>query len=63
MTNAPFTTNNVGNPVGSDDESLTAGTQGPILLHDHYLIEKLAHFNRERVPRAGRARQGRRCVR
>ncbi|WP_072813649.1 catalase [Rhodococcus zopfii] len=50
MTNAPFTTNNVGNPVGSDDESLTAGTQGPILLHDHYLIEKLAHFNRERVP-------------
>lgn len=50
MTNANFTTNNVGNPVGSDDESLTAGTQGPILLHDHYLIEKLAHFNRERVP-------------
>ncbi|NLE82753.1 MAG: catalase, partial [Rhodococcus sp.] len=50
MTNAGYTTNNVGNPVGSDNESLTAGTQGPILLHDHYLIEKLAHFNRERVP-------------
>ncbi|MFZ2528109.1 MAG: catalase [Rhodococcus sp. (in: high G+C Gram-positive bacteria)] len=50
MTNANFTTNNVGNPIGSDDDSLTAGTQGPILLHDHYLLEKLAHFNRERVP-------------
>jgi catalase len=44
------TTNNAGIAVGSDNESLTAGTQGPILLHDHYLIEKLAQFNRERVP-------------
>ncbi|PQP16979.1 catalase [Rhodococcus opacus] len=44
------TTNNFGIPVASDNESLTAGTQGPILLHDHYLIEKLAQFNRERVP-------------
>ncbi|MFF2553241.1 catalase [Nocardia sp. NPDC058058] len=44
------TTTNTGTPVVSDDESLTAGTQGPILLHDHYLIEKLAQFNRERVP-------------
>lgn len=50
MTNTRFTTNNAGNPVASDDTSLTAGAQGPILLHDHYLIEKLAHFNRERVP-------------
>ena len=50
MTNARYTTNNVGIPVASDNESLTAGTQGPILLHDHYLVEKLAHFNRERVP-------------
>jgi catalase len=46
----PATTNNSGIPVESDDESLTAGAQGPILLHDHYLIEKLAQFNRERVP-------------
>lgn len=46
----PFTTDNLGIAVASDDESLTAGTQGPILLHDHYLIEKLAQFNRERVP-------------
>ena len=44
------TTTNTGNAVESDDESLSAGTQGPVLLHDHYLIEKLAQFNRERVP-------------
>ncbi|MDM7487207.1 catalase [Rhodococcus sp. CSLK01-03] len=50
MTNPRPTTTAVGIPVASDNESLTAGTQGPILLHDHYLIEKLAQFNRERVP-------------
>lgn len=44
------TTTNTGNAVESDDESLSAGIQGPVLLHDHYLIEKLAQFNRERVP-------------
>jgi len=47
---APNTTTNTGIPVASDDQSLTAGPQGPILLHDHYLIEKMAQFNRERVP-------------
>ncbi|AIJ26753.1 catalase [Amycolatopsis methanolica] len=44
------TTNNVGIPVASDNDSLTLGANGPILLQDHYLIEKNAHFNRERVP-------------
>jgi catalase len=44
------TTNNVGIPVASDNDSLTIGTNGPILLQDHYLIEKNAQFNRERVP-------------
>ncbi|GJF30641.1 catalase [Kitasatospora sp. NE20-6] len=46
----PPTTNNAGVPVESDSDSLTAGALGPILLHDHYLIEKMAQFNRERVP-------------
>ncbi|WP_035802990.1 catalase [Kitasatospora mediocidica] len=46
----PYTTNNAGVPVESDSDSLTAGPVGPILLHDHYLIEKMAQFNRERVP-------------
>ncbi|MFF4601753.1 catalase [Streptomyces sp. NPDC001339] len=46
----PRTTNNAGVPVDSDEHSLTVGRDGPILLHDHYLIEKMAQFNRERVP-------------
>ncbi|MFD9207881.1 catalase [Streptomyces sioyaensis] len=46
----PHTTNNAGIPVESDEHSLTVGPDGPILLQDHYLIEKMAQFNRERVP-------------
>ncbi|MFJ9466943.1 catalase [Streptomyces caniferus] len=46
----PCTTNNAGNPVESDEHSLTVSPDGPILLQDHYLIEKMAQFNRERVP-------------
>jgi catalase len=45
-----FTTNTAGIPVESDDHSLTVGNDGPILLQDAYLIEKMAQFNRERVP-------------
>ena len=45
-----FTTTNAGIPVESDEHSLTVGPAGPILLQDHYLIEKMAQFNRERVP-------------
>ncbi|MFE5243735.1 MULTISPECIES: catalase [unclassified Streptomyces] len=46
----PYTTNNAGIPVESDEHSLTVGSDGPVLLQDHYLIEKMAQFNRERVP-------------
>jgi catalase len=46
----PPTTTNAGIPAESDEHSLTVGDQGPILLQDHYLIEKMAQFNRERVP-------------
>ncbi|MFG2749401.1 catalase [Streptomyces xanthophaeus] len=46
----PRTTDNAGIPVESDEHSLTVGPDGPILLQDHYLIEKMAQFNRERVP-------------
>ncbi|MFD6185916.1 catalase [Streptomyces goshikiensis] len=46
----PYTTTNTGIPVESDEHSLTVGPDGPILLQDHYLIEKMAQFNRERVP-------------
>jgi catalase len=44
------TTTTAGIPVESDEHSLTIGPDGPILLHDHYLIEQMAQFNRERVP-------------
>ncbi len=46
----PFTTTNAGAPVASDAHALTVGADGPVVLHDHYLVEKLAQFNRERVP-------------
>ena len=45
-----FTTTDAGNPAPSDDQSLTVGPDGPILLQDHYLIEQMANFNRERIP-------------
>ena len=30
--------------------SLSVGSQGPLLLQDHVLIDELAHFDRERIP-------------
>jgi catalase len=47
----PVTTTDSGSPVASDEFSLTVGPGGPNLLQqDAYLIGKLAHFVRERVP-------------
>jgi catalase len=43
-------TNNFGAPVPDNEHSLSAGERGPILLQDYFLIEKLAHFDRERIP-------------
>ncbi len=45
-----FLTNEVGAPVTDNTNSLTAGERGPILLEDNWLIEKLAHFDREVIP-------------
>ncbi|MEH1779506.1 MAG: catalase [Nostoc sp.] len=39
-----------GIPVADNQNSLTAGSRGPVLIQDFHLIEKLAHFNRERIP-------------
>jgi len=51
MSDQPYvTTTDAGIPAASDEHSLTAGPDGPILLQDHYLIQKMAQFNRERVP-------------
>ena len=44
------TTADAGIPVSSDELSLTVGPDGPIVLNDHYLIEQVANFNRERIP-------------
>ncbi len=43
-------TTNQGVPVSDNQNSLTAGQRGPVLLQDVHLIEKLAHFDRERIP-------------
>ncbi|NIO09068.1 MAG: catalase, partial [Deltaproteobacteria bacterium] len=39
-----------GIPVPDDQNSLTAGKRGPVLMQDAHLLEKLAHFDRERIP-------------
>ena len=39
-----------GIPVPDDQNSLTAGRRGPVLMQDVHLLEKLAHFDRERIP-------------
>ncbi|WP_280568478.1 catalase [Chromohalobacter sp. 296-RDG] len=44
------TTTDAGIPVASDEHSLSVGPDGPIVMHDHYLIEQMANFNRERIP-------------
>ncbi|TKK89820.1 catalase [Herbidospora galbida] len=46
----PRTTTDSGTPAPSDEFSLSVGLDGPLLLQDHYLIQKMAQFNRERVP-------------
>jgi catalase len=43
-------TTEAGAPVTDNQHAQTAGAAGPVLLQDHHLIEKLARFNRERVP-------------
>jgi len=46
----PTTTTDSGAPAASDEHSLTVGPGGPTVLHDHYLVQKMQHFNRERIP-------------
>ena len=43
-------TTSAGAPIGDNQNSLTAGPRGPLLIMDCQLIEKLAHQNRERIP-------------
>lgn len=43
-------TTGFGAPVENDQNSKTAGSTGPVLIQDVHLLEKLGHFNRERIP-------------
>ncbi|MBC7693258.1 MAG: catalase [Methylotenera sp.] len=45
-----FITTANGVPISDNQNSLTAGERGPIVFEDFHLFEKLAHFNRERIP-------------
>jgi Catalase len=50
MAKPPTLTTSSGAPVADNQNSMTAGRRGPLLLQDYQLIEKLAHQNRERIP-------------
>src|SRR5246127_5385637 len=39
-----------GHPIGDNQNSKTVGPRGPVLMEDFHLIEKMAHFNRVRIP-------------
>jgi catalase len=43
-------TTDAGRPVGDNQNSLTLGPRGPVVFEDFLLFEKMAHFNRERIP-------------
>lgn len=43
-------TNEVGAPVADNENSITAGPRGPVAMQDVWLMEKMAHFNREVIP-------------
>ena len=50
MNKCPVMTTYAGIPVADNQNSMTAGPRGPLLMQDYQLLEKMAHFNRERVP-------------
>ncbi|MFC7066856.1 catalase KatA [Brucella rhizosphaerae] len=50
MADRPIMTTSAGAPIPDNQNSLTAGERGPVLLQDYQLLEKLSHQNRERIP-------------
>src|SRR6266550_1963827 len=50
MSDKPTLTTAAGAPIGDNQNAITAGPHGPVLLQDYQLLEKLAHQNRERIP-------------
>ncbi len=47
---ASLLTTSAGAPIADNQNALTAGARGPLLMQDYQLLEKLAHQNRERIP-------------
>ncbi|MFT7464775.1 MAG: catalase [Pseudohongiellaceae bacterium] len=50
MSTRKIMTTEAGAPVDDNQHSQVAGPNGPSLLQDHHLLEKLARFSRERIP-------------
>ncbi len=50
MENKKKLTTASGRPYYENENTLSAGARGPLLLQDYILHEKMAHFNRERIP-------------
>src|ERR1700693_2547526 len=50
MTDNPTPPTSAGAPIADNQNSITAGPRGPLLMQDYQLLEKLAHQNRERIP-------------
>ena len=50
MSKTPTLTTSAGIAVADNQNSITAGPRGPLLVQDWQLFEKHAHFNRERIP-------------
>lgn len=50
MENKIALTNAVGAPIADNNNIQTAGERGPALMQNVWFMEKLAHFNRERIP-------------
>ena len=50
MSDSKKLTTSGGSPIGDNQNALTAGPRGPVLIQDYQLMEKLAHQNRERIP-------------
>jgi len=48
-TNQTLTTGN-GTPIHDNQNSISAGARGPLLMQDVQLLEQMQHFNRERIP-------------
>jgi catalase len=58
MAKRPTLTTDNGMPVSDNQNSITAGPRGPVLMQDFILFEKLAHQNRERIPERGQHAKG-----